>query len=205
MSFNNANMIKTMTNAKPVRACKSKFTQEEDLQLVKLILSQKEPDWSWIASQMPNRNPRQCRERWANYLNPNLHKGEWTEEEDNIILEKKNVHGQKWSIIASYLNGRSGNDVRNRWLMLMRHSQKKKNQKAKELKRFAATIQTNQNKGKPFITPHINPIQTSANIESLQTTEKPKVRVESVQETKKLIFAPIFTLAPDLQYYQFVF
>ena len=197
------NSAKNRANAKPAKACKSKFTQEEDLQLVKLIISQKEPDWAWIASQMPNRNPRQCRERWANYLNPNLHKGEWTQEEDNIILEKKNVHGQKWSIIASYLNGRSGNDVRNRWLMLMRHSQKQKNLKAKKISRFVGAHGTDQNQNKPFITPHLNIPQPVINSNAQQTNENGKVRVESVQP-KKVMFAPIFTLVPDLQYYQFV-
>ena len=188
---------------KPLKPSKCKFTQEEDIKLVQLIMSHKEHDWAWIASQMPNRNPRQCRERWANYLDPNLHKGAWTLEEDNIIIEKKKIHGQKWSVIASFLKGRSGNDVRNRWLMLMRHNGK---------------IQQLKNKGifKEEISKQILGLDKT-DVESYNQKQLPIYNLPEINhatgnsspveivKTKKLVFPPIYTLIPDLQYLQFVF
>ena len=195
-------MIASDGTVKPVKPSKCKFTQEEDIKLVQLIMSRKEHDWAWIASQMPNRNPRQCRERWANYLDPNLHKGAWTEEEDQIILEKKKIHGQKWSVIASFLKGRSGNDVRNRWLMIMRHNGKTQQLKNKaihnEIKHKQQPIipqssvpQIAQRKPTVYDIPQINSTAQFSPVETVQP--------------KKLIFPPIFTLVPDLQYFQFVF
>ena len=32
------------------------------------------------------RRPKQCRERWRNYLDPDISKGDWTPAEDNTLL-----------------------------------------------------------------------------------------------------------------------
>ena len=44
--------------------------------------------WSVIASHLPGRMGKQCRERWHNHLDPNIRKGvAWTEGDDRIIIE----------------------------------------------------------------------------------------------------------------------
>ena len=178
--------------AKIAKPGKCKFTQEEDIKLVHLIMSRKEHDWSWIASQMPNRNPRQCRERWANYLDPNLHKGAWTDEEDQIILEKKKIHGQKWSVIASFLKGRSGNDVRNRWLMIMRHNGK--------VQKGKVTLPQQKTSTQTYV-----PTQQIPSIQTFHPQSQPFTPPVKSLEQKKILFAPINTLIPDLQSYPFVY
>ena len=54
-------------------------------------------------------------------------KGPWTEEEDQIILERVQQHGTKWAKISGlYLPDRPENDIKNRWHILIRlhqHSQ----------------------------------------------------------------------------------
>lgn len=104
---------------------KSKFTPEEDKKLVELVNNSTDVDWNKIAAQFTNRNPRQCRERWQNYLNPSLTNNNWTEEEDQLILERFKEMGPHWNAIGRTFVGRSGNAVRNRYLVLMRHQQKK--------------------------------------------------------------------------------
>ena len=43
-------------------------------------------------------------------------KGPWTEEEDQIILERVQQHGTKWAKISGlYLPDRPENDIKNRW------------------------------------------------------------------------------------------
>jgi len=100
---------------------KAKFTAEEDSKLVKLVSQCSEIDWSVISKQMKNRNARQCRERWQNYLNPNLNLSNWTPEEDLLLIEKYQEIGAHWNVIAKCFPGRSGNSVRNRILTIQRH------------------------------------------------------------------------------------
>ena len=100
---------------------KSKFTAEEDAFLTQLVQNSIEIDWSSISKQLKNRNARQCRERWQNYLNPNLNMASWTPEEDIMLIEKFKEHGPHWNVIAKYFGGRSGNSVRNRILTIQRH------------------------------------------------------------------------------------
>ena len=59
----------------------------EDAQLVELVQQYGGKHWARIASLLPGRTGKQCRERWCNNLDPSLKKGAWTAEEDQMILE----------------------------------------------------------------------------------------------------------------------
>lgn len=72
-------------------------------------------NWSQIASLMPGRISKQCRERWINNLDPNLSKRMWSEEEDNKILELHAKYGNKWSLISKHIPGRTDNSIKNRF------------------------------------------------------------------------------------------
>ena len=109
----------------PTKPAKSKFTLEEDEVLTQLVMTSVVLDWNQIAAKMPNRNPRQCRERWQNYLDPHLTQNEWTEEEDKLIIQKQEELGPRWNAIARFFKGRSGNSIRNRYLMIQRHNEKR--------------------------------------------------------------------------------
>jgi hypothetical protein len=39
----------------------------------------------------------------------------WSPEEDSILIERYHLLGPKWVEIGKLLNGRSGNNVKNRW------------------------------------------------------------------------------------------
>lgn len=97
------------------------FTPEEDEKLKRLVKdSGDRPIWKSISAKMNGKSPRQCRERYKNYLSPSLLHHEWSPEEDRLILEKHQELGNRWMAISRCLKGRSGNSVRNRWQILTR-------------------------------------------------------------------------------------
>lgn len=71
--------------------------------------------WSSISIRMPGRSGKQCRERWNYCLRPNIKKGVWSQDEDQLLDRLQNQMGNKWSTIAASIPGRTDNDVKNRW------------------------------------------------------------------------------------------
>jgi hypothetical protein len=100
------------------------FTQEEDELLRILVAQYGTSNWSLIARLMPDRSRRQCRERWRNYLSPEIGHSEWTLEEDDLLREKVSRLGTKWALIAAFFPNRTPENIRNRWRVLQRRSEK---------------------------------------------------------------------------------
>ena len=71
-------------------------------------------DWVRIAEGVPERDFKQCRDRWVNHLAPDINKGPWKKEEDEIILEQLRL-GRGWADISKQLPGRPAMSIKNRW------------------------------------------------------------------------------------------
>jgi hypothetical protein len=97
------------------------FGTAEDAVIMKAMLAGPFEPWDAISRRLPGRTARQCRERWANYLSPAIRSDPWTPEEDRILIEKINEMGFSWSSIAHSFNGRSDNDIKNRWYSHLRY------------------------------------------------------------------------------------
>ncbi|OHT15658.1 Myb-like DNA-binding domain containing protein [Tritrichomonas foetus] len=99
---------------------KSKFTSEEDAKLKQLVNQFGVNSWNQISQNMVHRNPRQCKERWFNYLSPMIRKTPWSTEEDELLERKVNEIGPKWVKIAKFFPMRTDIHIKNRWLVLSR-------------------------------------------------------------------------------------
>ena len=97
------------------------WSEEEDKTMKQLVNKYGTTNWTLISSKMgKSRNGKQCRERWYNHLNPSLKKNNWTIEEENILFSKHMQLGNKWADIASYLPGRTLNDIKNHFYSKLR-------------------------------------------------------------------------------------
>ena len=101
---------------------RSSFTQEEDTQLKALVQQYGDNNWAIVASHMDNRTTRQCRERYRHYLSPSIINGEWTEEEDKLLIAKYSEYGPRWVSIAQFFKTRTDINIKNRWIVLMRRN-----------------------------------------------------------------------------------
>lgn len=98
------------------------WTQEDDAALMELMKKVKSPEnWDPIAKKLDRgKSPREIQERWTRYLKPGSRKGQWTDEEDAVVIEavRNSVEEQftRWSDLAQRLPGRVGKQVRDRWV-----------------------------------------------------------------------------------------
>lgn len=112
------------------------WTDEEDEQ-VKMLVEKLGPKWSDIAKLIKNRNGKQVRDRYINYINPGTKHTEFTVDEDDIIRKLYIQHGSRWSYIAKFLENRTGDLVKNRFYshikktVVINHKQSKRKFKAK--------------------------------------------------------------------------
>ncbi|XP_058768663.1 transcription factor MYB113-like [Vicia villosa] len=92
------------------------WTEEEDHLLKKCIQQYGEGKWHRVPLLAGlNRCRKSCRLRWLNYLRPNIKRGNFAEEEVEMIVKLHKLLGNRWSLIAGRLPGRTANDVKNYW------------------------------------------------------------------------------------------
>ncbi|KAM6587415.1 hypothetical protein CsatA_010020 [Cannabis sativa] len=96
---------------------KGPWKAEEDEVLINHVNKYGPRDWSSIRSKgLLQRTGKSCRLRWVNKLRPNLKNGcKFSLEEERVVIELQAQFGNKWARIATYLPGRTDNDVKNFW------------------------------------------------------------------------------------------
>ncbi|KAL0007632.1 hypothetical protein SO802_009134 [Lithocarpus litseifolius] len=116
---------------------KGPWKAEEDEVLLNHVKKYGPRDWSSIRSKgLLQRTGKSCRLRWVNKLRPNLKNGcKFSVEEERVVIELQAQFGNKWARIATYLPGRTDNDVKNFW--------------SSRQKRLARILQTSGTANKP--------------------------------------------------------
>ncbi|CAA2984704.1 transcription factor MYB102-like [Olea europaea subsp. europaea] len=95
---------------------KGPWTTEEDQKLIDYIQKNGYGNWRTLPKNAGlQRCGKSCRLRWTNYLRPDIKRGRFSFEEEEVIIQLHSILGNKWSVIAASLPGRTDNEIKNYW------------------------------------------------------------------------------------------
>ncbi|KAK9279875.1 hypothetical protein L1049_013558 [Liquidambar formosana] len=155
------------------------WTPKEDALLTEYIQAHGEGHWKYLPKKAGLlRCGKSCRLRWMNYLRPDIKRGNITPDEDDLIIRLHSLLGNRWSLIAGRLPGRTDNEIKNYWNTHLskklrgqgrthRNTHKKSSDPAQELKKQRNNSK-NKNRKK-----HNHIMQKAIHAEA----EKPKIHL----------------------------
>ncbi|KAJ7947557.1 MYB transcription factor [Quillaja saponaria] len=95
---------------------KGLWSPEEDDKLMNYMLNNGQGCWTDVARNAGlQRCGKSCRLRWINYLRPDLKRGAFSPQEEELIIHLHSLLGNRWSQIAARLPGRTDNEIKNFW------------------------------------------------------------------------------------------
>ena len=124
------------------RAKKIKWKESESNYLIQLVQRFGEK-WTRIEQLIKTKTAKQCMQKYKNLVKVER-KGNWTEQEDLLLLQWVEVHGpNKWTECARRIEGRCGKQCRERWMNTLDPRVKRGNWKEEEQMNIFLQMQEN--------------------------------------------------------------
>ncbi|XP_027338613.1 transcription factor MYB114-like [Abrus precatorius] len=118
---------------------KRAWSSEEDDILMKYVEVHGEGNWSDLPRRAGlNRCGKCCKVRWLNYLKPAIDRRNISSDEEELIIKLHKLLGNRWSIIAGRLPGRTETEIENFWNIYL----SKKVEEMQENNKFPSTTTT---------------------------------------------------------------
>jgi len=114
-----SNNIKKKKSSK-ITIIKGPWSKEEDELLKNWIEKNGPKGWTKCAENIPGRTGKQCREHWNNSLNSNIVKGNWSSEEDYLIMLYYKKYNGSWKKMIPIFKTRTENSIKNRFFSQLR-------------------------------------------------------------------------------------
>ena len=118
-SRNDKSTIKKKKSLKDI-VVKGPWSPKEDELLKKWIETVGPKKWTKCALGIPGRSGKQCREHWNNSLNSSILKGNWTVEEDYLLMLFYEKMDKSWKKIIPLFKSRTENSIKNRFFSQLR-------------------------------------------------------------------------------------
>ncbi|XP_073133504.1 transcription factor MYB58-like [Henckelia pumila] len=174
---------------------KGPWSPAEDLRLINFVQKNGHSNWRALPKQAGLlRCGKSCRLRWINYLSPDVKRGNFTSEEEQTIINLHNSIGNKWSKIASYLPGRTDNEIKNVWNTHLKKRLTRKlsanNMEHSSSQSRTSSSSTRQMQIEKYSIDHDQMVQQS-------NVDKGSKKLESVEETTTTIDSPTSSYASN--------
>ncbi|KAK1551122.1 hypothetical protein Q3G72_030641 [Acer saccharum] len=159
------------------------WTAHEDEILRDYINIHGEGKWRTIPKEAGlKRCGKSCRLRWLNYLKPDIKRGNISQDEEDLIIRLHKLLGNRWSLIAGRLPGRTDNEVKNYWNTTLKkklrgdqpaESKQSKIEKKKNNNNNNKSTNNNNNNNK------IPPLSAKSQLEANTETPPHKLKAEA--------------------------
>nr|ACK43221.1 myb-related transcription factor [Panax ginseng] len=182
---------------------KGPWTTEEDQVLISYIQQHGHANWRALPKQAGLlRCGKSCRLRWANYLRPDIKRGNFTKEEEDTIFQLHEMLGNRWSAMAAKLPGRTDNEIKNVWHTHLKKKLKNYQPSSQVVTKQQSMIKSNGHKNPDFSArPEVcgPPQGSSSELSSVtvMTTAVKQEQMDSSESTFPEIDESFWTQAED--------
>ncbi|KAL6327633.1 hypothetical protein AAG906_022058 [Vitis piasezkii] len=148
------------------------WTVVEDNILTDYIQTHGEGGWRSIPKNAGlKRCGKSCRLRWLNYLKPDIKRGNISHAEEDLIIRLHRLLGNRWSMIAKRLPGRTDNEIKNYWNTNLR--KKVKGKESNKVDEPAGVIRTKAFRCTGVFIAPPPPKEETATLDTMAVPEEP--------------------------------